>query len=64
MVNKRSLMTDVEHVWVAGDIAVHAEQATVAMGEAAIAGILMHKELKKMTPVTLPPAKKRHVHAE
>ncbi|WP_169800906.1 hypothetical protein [Paenibacillus jilunlii] len=57
-------MTDVEHVWVAGDIAVHAEQATVAMGEAAIAGILMHKELKKMTPVTLPPAKKRHVHAE
>ncbi|MBW4084140.1 NAD(P)/FAD-dependent oxidoreductase [Paenibacillus sp. S150] len=37
--NKRSLMTDVEHVWVAGDVAVHAEQATVAMGEGAIAGI-------------------------
>ncbi|WP_379163354.1 NAD(P)/FAD-dependent oxidoreductase [Paenibacillus sp. sgz5001063] len=62
--NRRSLMTDVEHVWVAGDVAVHAEQATVAMGEGAIAGIWMHKELRKLNPVTLPPAKKRHIHAK
>ncbi|MEK3674817.1 NAD(P)/FAD-dependent oxidoreductase [Paenibacillus sp. FSL R10-2771] len=58
--NKRSLMTNIEHVWVAGDVAVHAEQATVAMGEGAIAGIWMHKILKKMNPVSLPPAKKHY----
>lgn len=58
--NKRSLMTNVEHVWVAGDVAVHAEQATVAMGDGAIAGIWMNKVLKKMNPVSLPPAKKQH----
>ncbi|MNW00734.1 hypothetical protein D3C71_1962670 [compost metagenome] len=43
-------MTNVEHLWVAGDVAVHAEQATVAMGEEAIAGIWMHKELKTNKP--------------
>lgn len=52
--DRRSLMTNVEHVWVAGDVAVHAEQATVAMGEGAIAGIWMHKALKKLTPALLP----------
>lgn len=52
--NKRSLMTNVEHLWVAGDIAVHAEQATVAMGEGAIAGIWMNKVLKKLNPPKLP----------
>ncbi|UQZ34307.1 pyridine nucleotide-disulfide oxidoreductase [Paenibacillus sp. PK3_47] len=57
--NRRSLMTDVEHVWVAGDVAVHAEQATVAMGDGAIAGIWMNKVLKKLNPVQLPPARKR-----
>jgi len=46
--DKRSLMTNVEHVWVAGDVAVHAEQATVAMGEGSIAGIWIHKTLKKL----------------
>lgn len=55
--NKRSLMTDVEHVWVAGDVAVHSEQATVAIGDGAIAGIWMNKVLKKLNPVVLPPAK-------
>jgi thioredoxin reductase (NADPH) len=58
--DKRSLMTNVEHLWVAGDVAVHAEQATVAMGEGAIAGIWMHKELKKISPVNLPPSKQGH----
>lgn len=52
--DKRSLMTNVEHLWVAGDVAVHAEQATVAMGEGAIAAIWMHKELKKIKPTELP----------
>ncbi|GGG08708.1 thioredoxin-disulfide reductase [Paenibacillus albidus] len=46
--DSRSLMTSVEHVWVAGDVAVHAEQATVAMGDGAIAGIWIHKALRKM----------------
>lgn len=55
---KRSLMTNVERLWVAGDLAVHAEQATVAMGEGAIAGIWMHKELKKINPAALPPSKR------
>lgn len=58
--DKRSLMTNVKHVWVAGDVAVHAEQATVAMGDGAIAGIWMHKELKKINPVSLPPVKPGH----
>ncbi|WP_151737750.1 NAD(P)/FAD-dependent oxidoreductase ['Paenibacillus yunnanensis' Narsing Rao et al. 2020] len=55
--NKRSLLTSMDRVWVAGDVAVHAEQATVAMGEGAIAGIWMHKALKKLNPKPLPPAK-------
>lgn len=59
--DNRSLMTNIEHVWVAGDVAVHAEQATVAMGAGAVAGIWMHKALKRMSPPTLPPAKKRKV---
>ncbi|MFD1773930.1 NAD(P)/FAD-dependent oxidoreductase [Paenibacillus rhizophilus] len=46
--NRRSLMTNVEGVWAAGDVAVHAEQATVAMGDGAIAAIWIHKTLQKM----------------
>jgi thioredoxin reductase (NADPH) len=46
--NKRSMTTNVEHVWVAGDVAVHAEQATVAMGEGALAAIWIHKALQKL----------------
>ncbi|AIQ44594.1 pyridine nucleotide-disulfide oxidoreductase [Paenibacillus sp. FSL R7-0273] len=55
--NSRSLMTNVDNLWVAGDIAVHAEQATVAMGEGAIAGIWMNKVLKKLNPPVLPVSK-------
>lgn len=55
--DKRSLMTNIDHLWVAGDIAVHAEQATVAMGEGAIAAIWMHKELKKLNGIVLPASK-------
>ncbi|MFF2909134.1 NAD(P)/FAD-dependent oxidoreductase [Paenibacillus sp. NPDC057934] len=46
--NKRSMTTNVDNVWVAGDVAVHAEQATVAMGEGALAAIWMNKALKKL----------------
>ncbi|WP_150272268.1 NAD(P)/FAD-dependent oxidoreductase [Paenibacillus tepidiphilus] len=61
--NKRSLMTSMERVWVAGDVAVHAEQATVAMGEGAIAGIWMNKILKKLNPKPLPQAKYERIES-
>ncbi|WP_426334582.1 NAD(P)/FAD-dependent oxidoreductase [Paenibacillus silvae] len=35
-------------VWIAGDLGLHAEQATVAMGEGSIAAIWIHKELQRM----------------
>ncbi|MFX3649407.1 MAG: NAD(P)/FAD-dependent oxidoreductase [Paenibacillus sp.] len=37
------------NVWIAGDLGVHAEQATVAMGEGSIAAIWIHKALQQMT---------------
>ncbi len=45
----RSKRTNVQGVWAAGDIGVHAEQVTVAMGEGALAAIWMHKYLKTGT---------------
>ncbi|MGG4483630.1 NAD(P)/FAD-dependent oxidoreductase [Paenibacillus illinoisensis] len=36
------------NVWIAGDLGLHAEQATVAMGEGSIAAIWIHKELQKI----------------
>lgn len=44
----RSKMTNVENVWVAGDLGAHAEQATVAMGEGAMSAIWIHKVLTGM----------------
>lgn len=44
----RSKMTNVENVWVAGDLGAHAEQVTVAMGEGAMAAIWIHKVLSGM----------------
>ncbi|MDQ0495152.1 NAD(P)/FAD-dependent oxidoreductase [Paenibacillus brasilensis] len=44
----RSKMTNIENVWVAGDLGAHAEQATVAMGEGATAAIWIHKVLSGM----------------
>jgi thioredoxin reductase (NADPH) len=41
----RSKETSVKHVWAAGDIGVHAEQVTVAMGEGSLAAIWIHKAL-------------------
>ncbi|WP_055108315.1 NAD(P)/FAD-dependent oxidoreductase [Paenibacillus ihumii] len=43
----RSKQTSVDNVWVAGDLALHAEQATVAMGEGSIAAIWINKALRK-----------------
>ncbi|MEK4369108.1 NAD(P)/FAD-dependent oxidoreductase [Paenibacillus sp. FSL R5-0473] len=37
------------NVWIAGDLGLHAEQATVAMGEGSIAAIWIHKALQQMT---------------
>ena len=44
----RTKMTNVPNVWIAGDLGVHSELSTVAMGEATAAAIWIHKALKKM----------------
>ncbi|MDQ1910134.1 NAD(P)/FAD-dependent oxidoreductase [Paenibacillus sp. GD4] len=43
----RTKMTSVTGVWAAGDVGVHAEQVSIAMGEGAQAAIWIHKELMK-----------------
>ncbi|WP_433943136.1 NAD(P)/FAD-dependent oxidoreductase [Paenibacillus sp. SN-8-1] len=44
----RSRMTSVQNLWVAGDLGVHAEQVTVAMGDGAMAAISINKVLMKL----------------
>lgn len=44
----RTKMTNITHVWAAGDVALHSEQVTIAMGEGAQAAIWIHKALRKM----------------
>ncbi|MEW4369883.1 NAD(P)/FAD-dependent oxidoreductase [Paenibacillus kandeliae] len=44
----RSKMTNIDNVWVAGDLAAHSEQANIAMGEGAQAAIWINKTLHKM----------------
>ena len=44
----RTKMTSVNNLWVAGDLGVHSEQVTIAMGEGTQAAIWMHKQLLKM----------------
>lgn len=44
----RSKMTNIKNVWAAGDLGVHSEQATIAMGEGTQSAIWMHKTLLKM----------------
>ncbi|MCQ4085261.1 NAD(P)/FAD-dependent oxidoreductase [Saccharibacillus sp. JS10] len=44
----RSKMTDVDGVWVAGDIGLHSELSTIAMGEGTQAAIWIHKKLRKI----------------
>lgn len=48
----RSKMTSVELLWAAGDLGVHSELTTVAMGEGATAAIWINKTLKKLTNKT------------
>ncbi|MCZ8513282.1 NAD(P)/FAD-dependent oxidoreductase [Paenibacillus filicis] len=43
----RTKQTNVPGIWAAGDIGVHAEQVTVAMGEGALSAIWIHKELQQ-----------------
>lgn len=45
MTDPRSKMTNVPGVWAAGDVAVHSEQLTIAMGDGQQAAIWMHKWL-------------------
>lgn len=44
----RTKMTNISNVWAAGDIGVHSEQVTIAMGEGSQAAIWIHKALMKM----------------
>ncbi|MNG35799.1 hypothetical protein D3C84_1226210 [compost metagenome] len=48
MTDPRSKMTSVPFVWAAGDVGVHAEQVTIAMGEGSQAAIWMNKALLRM----------------
>ncbi|QJC50914.1 NAD(P)/FAD-dependent oxidoreductase [Paenibacillus albicereus] len=41
----RTKMTNVKHVWAAGDVLAHSEQASIAMGDGSQAAIWMHKSL-------------------
>src|SRR5690606_11742454 len=46
IVNPRTKMTNVEHVWSAGDVVEHSEQVTIAMGDGMQAAIWIHKSLQ------------------
>lgn len=47
LVDPRSKMTSIQHVWAAGDVVAHSEQVTIAMGEGLQAAIWIHKSLMK-----------------
>lgn len=49
MTDARTKMTTVPNLWAAGDIGVHSEQVTIAMGEGSQAAIWMHKTLSRMS---------------
>jgi thioredoxin reductase len=51
----RSKMSNVPGVWIAGDIGVHAELVSVAMGEGMLAAVWMHKYLLGQRPTGAPP---------
>ncbi|GGO06296.1 NAD(P)/FAD-dependent oxidoreductase [Saccharibacillus kuerlensis] len=46
--DSRTKMTDVDGVWAAGDIGLHSELSTIAMGEGTQAAIWIHKKLRKI----------------
>jgi thioredoxin reductase (NADPH) len=45
VVDPRTKMTNVPYVWAAGDVTVHSEQVTIAMGDGSQAAIWIHKSL-------------------
>nr|WP_295971494.1 NAD(P)/FAD-dependent oxidoreductase [uncultured Bacillus sp.] len=45
LTDPRTKMTNVPGVWAAGDVAVHSEQVTIAMGEGSQAAIWIHKHI-------------------
>lgn len=45
LVDPRTKLTNVEHVWAAGDVVAHSEQLTIAMGDGMQASIWIHKSL-------------------
>lgn len=45
VVDPRTKMTSVKHVWAAGDACVHSEQVVIAMGDGLQAAIWIHKSL-------------------
>ncbi len=45
--DERSKMTNIQHVWAAGDLGVHSQFLTVAIGEGAQAAVWIHKSLRK-----------------
>lgn len=47
LADPRTKMTNVHGVWAAGDIGVHSEQVTIAMGEGSQAAIWIHKDIIK-----------------
>jgi thioredoxin reductase (NADPH) len=44
-VDPRTKMTNIPGVWAAGDVVVHSEQVTIAMGEGLQAAIWIHKDI-------------------
>lgn len=47
LTDPRTKMTNVHGIWAAGDIGVHSEQVTIAMGEGSQAAIWIHKDIMK-----------------
>ena len=45
LTDSRTKMTNIKHVWAAGDVVAHSEQVTIAMGEGSQAAIWIHKSL-------------------
>jgi thioredoxin reductase len=55
LTDPRSKMTSVPGVWAAGDVGVHSEQVSIAMGEGAQAAIWMHKMIVRQREWTKQP---------
>jgi thioredoxin reductase (NADPH) len=45
VVDARTKMTNVAHVWAAGDVSAHSEMVTIAMGDGTQAAVWIHKSL-------------------